>query len=193
MGPRLSRREAHRQEHRARLERTRPLPNLLVALGIRHVGGTVAQALSNGFGDLDAIRAAGKEELEQTEGIGVIIAESVISWFANEQNQAFVERLREGGVSFGTRVVRDKPQTLAGKSVVVTGTLEGFSREAAEEAITERGGKSPGSVSAKTTAVVLGASPGASKLTKAEKLGVPMIDEEGFRHLLETGELPGEL
>jgi DNA ligase (NAD+) len=79
---------------------------------------------------------------------------------------------------------------LAGKSVVVTGSLEGWSREEAEEAITARGGKSPGSVSARTTAVVVGDSPGASKLTKAEQLGVPMLDEEGFRRLLDTGELP---
>jgi DNA ligase (NAD+) len=83
------------------------------------------------------------------------------------------------------------PQTLEGMSVVVTGTLEDFSREAAEEAIKARGGKSPGSVSKKTTAVVVGEAPGASKLTKAEELGVPVLDEAGFRRLLETGELPG--
>ncbi len=123
-------------------------------------------------------------------GIGPTIAASVARFFSSEQNRAFVERLRAGGVSFGTRFVSDLPQVLAGKSVVVTGTLEGWSREAAEEAITSRGGKSPGSVSAKTTAVVAGTSPGAAKVTKAEQVGVPVLDEEGFSRLLETGELP---
>jgi DNA ligase (NAD+) len=170
--------------------RQRPLPNLLVALGIRHVGGTVANALASGLGDLDTIMSASEEELAATEGVGGIIAASVVRFFGTDRNRAFVERLREGGVSFGVRVVSDLPQVLAGKSVVVTGTLEGFSREAAEEAITGRGGKSPGSVSAKTTALVAGAAPGAAKLTKAEQLGIPILDEAGFRALLETGELP---
>ncbi len=170
--------------------RHRPLSNLLVALGIRHVGGTVAQALARGFGDLDRIMAASREELEATEGIGGIIAESICSHFAAEQNRAFVERLRRAGVSFGAETASDKAQTLAGASVVVTGSLDGFSRKEAEEAIAERGGRSPGSVSAKTRAVVVGVSPGASKLAEAERLKVPMIDEAGFRHLLETGELP---
>jgi DNA ligase (NAD+) len=171
--------------------RDRPLPSLLVALGIRHVGGTVAQALAAGFGDLDHIMAASEEEIAAVEGIGQVIAASVASFFASEANRAFVERLRDGGVSFGTQVVSDLPQVLAGKSIVVTGTLEGWSREDAEAAITGRGGKAPGSVSARTTAVVVGDSPGAAKLTKAEQLGVPLIDEEGFAKLLETGELPG--
>ena len=83
------------------------------------------------------------------------------------------------------------PQVLAGKSVVVTGTLDGFSREGAEEAIVARGGKSPGSVSKKTTAVVVGREPGAAKLTKAEELGVPILDEAGFVRLLEDGQVPG--
>ncbi|MGP0003798.1 MAG: NAD-dependent DNA ligase LigA [Acidimicrobiales bacterium] len=170
--------------------RTRPLPNLLVALGIRHVGGTVAGSLSSGFGGLDRIMEAGEEELAAIEGVGPTIAASVASFFAHEANRSFVERLRQGGVSFGTQVFSDLPQLLAGKSVVVTGTLDGWSRDEAEEAITARGGKSPGTVSARTTAVVVGASPGASKLTKAQQLGVPTLDEEGFRALLDTGELP---
>jgi len=169
--------------------RSRPLANLLVALGIRHVGGTVAQSLSSGFGDLDGIMEADEEDLAAVEGIGPTIAASVARFFALEANRSFVERLRQGGVSFGTHVTSDLPQVLAGKSVVVTGTLDGWSREEAEEAIIARGGKSPGSVSARTTAVVVGASPGASKLTKAEQLGVPLLDEEGFRVLLDTGEL----
>ena len=101
-----------------------------------------------------------------------------------------VEKLRAAGVEFGNVEVSRLPQILAGKAVVVTGTLDGFSREEAEAAIKDRGGKSPGSVSAKTFAVVVGAEPGASKLTKADELGVPVLDEAGFRSLLETGELP---
>jgi DNA ligase (NAD+) len=170
--------------------RSRPLANLLVALGIRHVGGTVAQSLSSGFGELDRIMDAPEEELGAVEGVGPTIAASVARFFALEANRELVERLRAGGVSFGTQIVYDLPQVLAGKSVVVTGTLEGWSREAAEEAVVARGGKSPGSVSARTTALVVGSSPGASKLTKAEQLGVPILDEEGFARLLDTGELP---
>jgi len=170
--------------------RSRPLPNLLVALGIRHVGGTVAQSLSSGFGDLDRIMSSGEDELAATEGVGPTIAASVVRFFAVDANRDLIERLRFGGVSFGTQLVSDLPQVLIGKSVVVTGTLDGWSREEAEAAITGRGGKSPGSVSARTTAVVVGASPGAAKVTKAEQLGVPMLDEEGFGRLLETGELP---
>ena len=106
-------------------------------------------------------------------------------------NRAMVEKLRAAGVEFGKVEVSRLPQVLAGKAVVVTGTLEGFSREEAEAAIKDRGGKSPGSVSAKTFAVVVGAEPGASKLTKADDArACPVLDEAGFRHLLETGELP---
>ncbi|MGO9557840.1 MAG: NAD-dependent DNA ligase LigA [Acidimicrobiales bacterium] len=170
--------------------RSRPLPNLLVALGIRHAGGTVAQALSSAFGDLDGIMSATEEELAAIPGVGGIIASSVVGHFDAERNRGFVERLREGGVSFGTQKVSDLPQVLTGKAVVVTGTLLSFSREGAEEAVTGRGGRSPGSVSAKTMALVVGSNPGASKLTQAEQLGVPILDEDGFKRLLETGELP---
>jgi DNA ligase (NAD+) len=112
-----------------------------------------------------------------------------MSWFANPENLAMVEKLRAAGVEFGNVVVSRLAQVLAGKAVVVTGSLEGWTREEAEEAIKGRGGKSPGSVSKKTYAVVVGAEPGASKLTKAESLGVPVLDEAGFAALLETGEL----
>ena len=100
-----------------------------------------------------------------------------------------IEKLRAAGVNFEGPAAPDAPQVLAGKSIVVTGTLAGYTREQAEEAITSRGGKSPGSVSKKTTAVVVGAEPGASKLSKAEELGIPILDEAGFVQLLETGEL----
>ena len=103
---------------------------------------------------------------------------------------AGLQEVREAGVEFGNVVVSRQPQVLAGKAVVVTGTLADYSREEAAEAIKDRGGKNPGSVSAKTFAVVVGAEPGASKLTKATELGIPILDDAGFAHLLETGELP---
>jgi DNA ligase (NAD+) len=113
----------------------------------------------------------------------------VSAWFAIPANRALIEKLRSAGVAFD-RVERPTvEQTLLGKAVVVTGSLAGFSREGAEEAIKRRGGKSPGSVSKKTTAVVLGAEPGAAKLARATEFGVPMIDEAAFVRLLETGEV----
>jgi DNA ligase (NAD+) len=169
--------------------KTRPLPRLLVALGIKHLGPAAADALARGFGTLDAIMAAKEADLATTDGVGGVIAASVVAWFAEDGNRAMVEKLRAAGVEFGNVVVSRLAQVLAGKAVVVTGTLEGWSREEAEEAIKGRGGKSPGSVSKKTYAVVVGAEPGASKLAKAESLGVPVLDEAGFAALLETGEL----
>jgi DNA ligase (NAD+) len=169
--------------------KTRPLANLLVGLNIRHVGGTGAQVLARRFGNLDRIIAASEEELSRVEGIGPTIAASVARFFSDDLNRGLVERLRASGVNFEGPSTPEGPQTLAGMSVVVTGTLERYSREEAEEAIKQRGGKSPGSVSKKTTAVVVGAEPGASKLTKAEQFGVPVLDEAAFQHLLETGEV----
>jgi DNA ligase (NAD+) len=170
--------------------KTRPLPRLLTALGIKHLGPAAAESLAMGFGTLDAIMGAGEADLATTEGVGSVIAASVTSWFADAGNRAMVEKLRRAGVDFGRVVVSRQPQVLAGRAVVVTGTLQGFTREEAEAAIKARGGKSPGSVSAKTFAVVVGEGPGASKLTKAEQVGAPVLDEAGFRHLLDTGELP---
>ena len=124
------------------------------------------------------------------EGVGPTIGSSVQRFFALPRNREVVERLRKAGCNFEGPDAPDVPQVLAGWSVVVTGSLEGWSREAAEEAIKARGGKSPGSVSRKTSAVVLGADPGAAKLAKARELGVPVMDEAGFARLLETGEVP---
>jgi DNA ligase (NAD+) len=168
----------------------RPLANLLIGLNIRRVGPAATQVLARTFGHLDRIMDASVEELSEVEGIGPLIAGNVHSFFANPRNRDVIEKLRAAGVNFTGPEAPDAPQVLAGKSIVVTGTLEGWSREAAEEAITSRGGKSPGSVSKKTTAVVVGAEPGQAKLTKAGDLGVPILDEAGFAHLLETGELP---
>jgi DNA ligase (NAD+) len=170
--------------------KSRPLPNLLIGLNIRHLGGAGAQVLARAFGDLDRIMAADVDAVAEVEGIGPKIAASVCEFFASESNREVIEKLRAAGVNFVGPSAPDVPQTLAGMSVVVTGTLEGWSREEAEEAVKSRGGKSPGSVSKKTTAVVVGESPGAAKLTKAEELGVPVLDDAGFAHLLETGQLP---
>ena len=168
----------------------RPLPRLLTALGIKHLGPSASEALSKAFGNLDAIMGASEADLATTEGVGGVIAASICRWFAEPANRAMVEKLRGAGVEFGRVEVSRLPQVLAGKAVVVTGTLEGFTRDEAEAAIKDRGGKSPGSVSAKTFAVVVGDEPGASKLTKAQDLGVPILNREGFLRLLETGELP---
>ena len=170
--------------------KSRPLGNLLVGLSIPHLGFTSSIVLARALGHLDRIMAAGADEIAQVEGIGPTIAQSVCEFFATEQNRAVIEKLRAAGVNFEGPAAPTEPQTLTGMSVVVTGTLEGFSREGAEEAIVRRGGKSPGSVSKKTTAVVVGESPGAAKLTKAQELGVPVLDEAAFVRLLETGELP---
>jgi DNA ligase (NAD+) len=171
--------------------KSRPLANLLVGLNIRHLGGAGSVALATHFGHLDRLENASEEELAAVEGVGAVIASSVHDWFADDSNRAIVAKLRTAGVNFEGPAVSDLPQNLVGLSVVVTGSLEGFTRDEAEAAVKARGGKSPGSVSKKTTAVVIGSDPGASKVTKAEELGIPILDEAGFLHVLETGTLPG--
>lgn len=168
----------------------RPLANLLFGLNIVHLGAAGAEVLAGALGDMDAIIGATPEQLAAVEGIGPVIAESVHTFFADESNRALVERLRAAGVNFEGPADAGGPQPLAGMTVVVTGTLEGFSREQAQAAIKERGGKSPNSVSKRTTAVVAGPDAGGSKLAKATELGLVVLDEAGFVHLLETGELP---
>ncbi len=192
--------------------KSRPLSRLLVALGIRHVGPTGARALARAFGTLGALRHASVEELAAVDGVGTVIADSLAEFFANEKNSAVVDRLvvlglqtEEPGVAAGAAGAaggaagsaapagaagEGHAATLAGKSVVVTGTLEGYTREEAEEAILSRGGKSPGTVSKKTFAVVVGTAPGTAKTQKAEELGVPVVDGDRFAELLETGEIP---
>jgi DNA ligase (NAD+) len=172
------------------VSKQRPLRNLLIGLNIRHLGATGSQLVARHFGNLDAVMNASEDDVNAIEGVGPTIAKSLIEFFAIDANRDVVERLRTAGVNFDEPRGAELPQTLIGKSVVVTGTLENFSRESAEEAITSRGGKSPGSVSKKTDAVVVGDTPGASKLTKAEALGVPILDEAQFEKFLETGELP---
>ena len=170
--------------------RSRPLANLLFGLNIRHLGAAGAAVLARAFGTLDRIVAASEEELAATEGVGPVIAASVAGFFALERNREVVEKLRVAGVDFGRVEVPTLPQVLAGRSVVVTGTLERYSREQAEDAIVGRGGRSPGSVSSRTAAVVAGAEPGQAKLNRATELGIPVLDEAGFERLLQTGEVP---
>jgi DNA ligase (NAD+) len=171
-----------------------PLSRLLVALGIRHVGPTVARALAASFGSLDSLRVASAESLAAVEGVGPVIADSVVEFLANRANQAVLDRLVAAGVNthqsgVGTTSSALAP-TLAGRSVVVTGTLPGYTREEAEAAIAARGGKAPGSVSKATYAVVVGEAPGTAKLAKAEQLGIPLVDGADFDRLLATGEIP---
>ena len=178
--------------------RTRPLPKLLTALGVRHLGPAASGALAAEFHTLDAIIDKTVDELAAVDGVGAVIAATVRDWFDQESNVVYIDKLRAAGIDFGdpeaaARAAEARaaiPQTLDGRTVVVTGTLAGFNREETATAIESRGAKSPGSVSKKTFALVAGESAGASKLTKAESLGVPVIDEAEFVALLETGELP---
>jgi DNA ligase (NAD+) len=176
-------------EQAVEASKRRPLANLLVGLNIRHLGATGSQVLARATGSLDRIIAASEEELARVEGIGPTIAAAVTAFFAQPANREVVERLRRAGLNFTGPTAPDLPQVLAGRSVVVTGTMERWSREEAEAAIKARGGKSPGSVSKKTDALVVGGDPGAAKLSKARDLGVPVVDEAGFAHLLDTGEV----
>ncbi len=172
------------------VSKSRPLASLLVALGIRHLGPSGAESLAGAFGHLDRIIEASADDMAAIDGVGPVIARSTAEYFASEKAIAMVEKFRAAGVNFEGPEASELPQVLAGMAIVVTGTLEGFSRDSAADAIKSRGGKNPGSVSKKTTAVVIGETPGASKVTKAEEHGVPTIDEAAFVVLLETGQLP---
>jgi DNA ligase (NAD+) len=167
----------------------RPLWRVLVGLSIRHVGPTAARALATEFHTLDAIRDATVEQLAEVEGMGMTIAASVKDWFtgeASDWHNAIVEKWRAAGVRMEDEVDESMPRHLEGLSIVVTGSLAGFSRDQAKEAIVVRGGKAASSVSKKTHFVVVGDAPG-SKYDKAVAFEVPILDEDGFRVLLEEG------
>ncbi|MBU3645647.1 MAG: NAD-dependent DNA ligase LigA [Candidatus Nanopelagicaceae bacterium] len=166
--------------------KSRPIWRVLVALSIRHVGPTAAQALANNFGSIPAIADASLEQLAEVDGVGGVIAESIQEWFGEEWHKAIVEKWSAAGVAMEGVTTSNKPQTLAGLTIVVTGSLTNFTRDGVTEAITERGGKAASSVSKKTDYVVVGDSPG-SKAAKAEELGVPILDEAGFIALIENG------
>jgi DNA ligase (NAD+) len=163
-----------------------PLWRVLVALSIRHVGPTAARALATEFGNLAAIREASTEELAAVEGVGPTIAAAVTEWFSVDWHREIVDKWQAAGVRMEDERDESVPRTLAGLTVVVTGSLPGFSRDDAKEAIVARGGKAAGSVSKKTSYVVAGDAPG-SKYDKAVELGVPVLDEDGFRKLLADG------
>jgi DNA ligase (NAD+) len=166
--------------------KTQPLWRVLVALSIRHVGPTAARALATQFGSLQTIREADADTLAGVDGVGPRIAASVVDWVTVDWHNEIVERWAAAGVRMEDERDAGLPRTLEGVTVVVTGTLETFSRDQAKEAILARGGKASGSVSKKTDFVVAGEAAG-SKLDKAQQLGVPVLDEAGFVALLEGG------
>lgn len=167
--------------------KSKPLPKLLTALGIKHLGPAASESLAKTFGNLDNIVTATEDQLSTIDGVGPSIAQSIINWCSQKQNKAIITKLKKAGVDFGNVQVSQLTQTLLGKAIVVTGSVEGFTREEAEAAIKDRGGKSPGSVSAKTYCVVVGTDPGASKVTKANELKIPIIDAARFQRLLDSG------
>ena len=166
--------------------REQPLWRVLVALSIRHVGPTAARALAAEFGSLDAIGAASEERLADVEGVGPTIAAAVVEWFGVDWHRAIVDKWRAAGVAMADERSPGIERTLEGLTIVVTGSLTGFSRDGAKEAIIVRGGKAAGSVSKKTSYLVAGDAPG-SKYDKAVELGVPVLDEDGFARLLAGG------
>jgi DNA ligase (NAD+) len=166
--------------------KAKPLWRVLVALSIRHVGPTAARALATEFGDLEAIEDASTEQLAAVEGVGPTIAAAVTEWFTVDWHRTIVDKWRAAGVRMADERDASVPRTLEGLTIVVTGSLTGFSRDDAKEAIVARGGKAAGSVSKKTDYVVAGDSPG-SKYDKAVELGVSILDEDGFRKLLAGG------
>jgi DNA ligase (NAD+) len=166
--------------------KSRPLWRVLVALSIRHVGPTAAQALAGALGSIDAIEAASVEELAAVEGVGPTIAESIKEWFTVDWHRQVVEKWRAAGVRMAEERVEVGPRPLEGLTVVITGSLPTYSRDEATEAVTTLGGKVTGSVSKKTSFVIVGEAPG-SKYDKAVALKVPILDEDGLRVLLADG------
>ncbi|WP_407652369.1 NAD-dependent DNA ligase LigA [Dermacoccus abyssi] len=163
-----------------------PLWRVIVALSIRHVGPTAARALATQFGSIDAIRGADEEALAATDGVGFVIARSVKEWFGVDWHENIVASWATSGVRMEDETDASITKTLDGLTIVATGSLDDFTRDGVKEAIIARGGKASGSVSKKTDYVVLGANAG-SKATKAEELGLRILDEEQFKILLEGG------
>ena len=163
--------------------KTRPLWRVIVSLSIRHVGPTAAQALANHFKSIAAITKASSAELSEVDGVGGVIADSIVEWFKVDWHKQIVKRWANAGVAMELVAAADVAQTLAGLTIVVTGSLESFSRDGINEVILAHGGKSSSSVSKKTDYVLVGSDPG-SKAKKAEELGVTIIDEAKFKELL---------
>jgi DNA ligase (NAD+) len=181
---RMGRKSASNLVEQIERSKTRELWRLIYGLGIRHVGERGAQALANAFGSIDAIISASADQIQGVADIGPVVATAVRGYFDEPQNRRLMSALAETGVKMdGPIVASGAPGPLTGKTFVLTGTLEAISREEATEAIQARGGKVTGSVSKKTSFVVVGADPG-GKLAKAETLGVQILDEAAFRALL---------
>ena len=168
------------------LAKTRPLWRILVALSIRHVGPTSAQALANKFGSIANIQKASADELANTEGVGAVMAEAIIEWFSVDWHKQIIKKWEKAGVALVDAPKEKLKQTLEGLTIVVTGSLKDFTRDGVSEAITSRGGKASSSVSSKTDFLVAGDAAG-SKLDKAQELGITILDEAGFKLLLEKG------
>jgi len=168
------------------LAKSRPLWRVLVALSIRHVGPTSAQALANKFGSIANIQKANSQELADIDGVGQVMADAIVEWFEVDWHKQIIKKWEKAGVALVDAPKEKLKQTLAGLTIVVTGSLNDFTRDGASEAITSRGGKASSSVSAKTDFVVAGDSAG-SKLDKAQELGITILDEAGFKKLLEKG------
>ena len=167
--------------------RDQEVGRLLTGLGIDHVGGTVARVLARRFGGIEALAAASDEDIMQIDGIGPEIAGSVVAWFGDSDNARLIDKLRAAGVRMEDPVEEsERGDLLDGVTVVITGSLDGFSRAEAKAAVEALGGKVTGSVSGKTSALIAGASPG-SKRAKAEELAVPVLDESAFVRLLAEG------
>jgi DNA ligase (NAD+) len=168
--------------------KTMPLSRLLVALGIRHVGPVAARELATAFRSFQRLEAASLDELASVAGVGPVIATSVVAYLSEEENRERARRFEADGLTMvEPQVVSTLELTLIDRAIVVTGAVAGFTRDGAEEAIVARGGTSPGSVSKKTYCVVVGEAPGASKLTRARELGIPMVPASDFENLLESG------
>ncbi|NCZ76843.1 MAG: NAD-dependent DNA ligase LigA [Actinobacteria bacterium] len=168
------------------LAKTRPLWRVLVALSIRHVGPTSAQALANKFGSIANIKKASSQELADIDGVGQVMADAIVEWFEVDWHKQIIKKWEKAGVALVDAPKEKLKQTLAGLTIVVTGSLKDFTRDGASEAITARGGKASSSVSAKTDFVVAGEAAG-SKLDKAQELGITILDEAGFKSLLSKG------
>ncbi|HBH58178.1 MAG TPA: DNA ligase (NAD(+)) LigA [Arthrobacter bacterium] len=169
--------------------KTQPLWRVLVALSIRHVGPRASRALATAFGNMDGIRQASEEDLAHVDGVGPTIAAALKEWFAEDWHVEIIDRWAAAGVRMADERDQSMPRTLEGLTIVVTGSLPNFSRDEAKEAILTRGGKAAGSVSKNTSYVIAGENAG-TKLDKAEQLGVPVLDEDGFRELLANGPAP---
>ena len=168
------------------LAKTRALWRILVALSIRHVGPTSAQALANKFGSIANIQKASAQELADIDGVGQVMAEAIVEWFSIDWHKQIIKKWEKAGVALVDAPKEKINQTLAGLTLVVTGSLVDFTRDGAAEAITSRGGKASSSVSSKTDFLVAGDAAG-SKLDKAQELGITILDEAGFKKLLEKG------